>query len=326
MLEIVARNGQSEKAEFFLPDEVAEVTYSAFLDFVKAEEKYHNANSTDEGDPAEAISRILDAVRTFVDGPVESLPFEGESKDDLSLVWLYRYFAGLIKDYVPRSGESSEAYEDRVLKRGGFDTAFSCRYAGETYYIEPDRVKRYLGAQKSYTVGEVVEISEVDRLLSREAEKTGDPDGSLTFERDLTAMAVLLRKEGEALPVNTPERIAFLRSRAEHFQNLPMHIVLGVRFFLASMCGVYGLSLATLPSFMASLERNSPATLRRLRRKAKQERVKQGYLNTLIKKSVVSGFIRRLRKTAGSIVLALHRGSLPFRLIMPMLPTCFLST
>ena len=79
--------------------------------------------------------------------------------------------------------------------------------------------------------------------MDKEIEKTGDLYGELEFERELRVMAVLLRKEGEQLPINVAERKIWIENRAKHFQGLPLDIVMGVRFFLFSIWIGFKMSL-----------------------------------------------------------------------------------
>jgi len=245
----------TEIGVFKIPISVSEITFSEFLDFRAAEDKFFEVVSPesyektpqeadaspllddlsgiDDYDPKKAEDALAAIISVFVRGPVEKLPlnFPGEDPsealrrpfafDFLSKFRLYGHLFSLIRDKMEE------------VEKEGIDHTFSAEYKGEAFFIEPDDAKRVL-MLKTYEAGEVVTISRNDQLLTEAIEKNGDPSRAIEFERELRAMAVLLRKKGERLPSNIRDLTQFIDDRARHFSALPMDIVLRVRFFLAS--------------------------------------------------------------------------------------------
>lgn len=213
--------------EFEVPTVTQEITFGAFLDFRVHENRFFEASEAGE---KEADQHIRKALSFIVKGDLSKLPYH-LPKDDiriilstafnfshLSITRLWGHIVCLIEAYGKE--------EDPDI-----NSSYSIEYKGETFFLEPDTARRFLGA-KTYSYGEVAEVEEIDRQLGREIEKKGDPTRSLEYERELRVMAVLLRKEGEKLPFHPAERREFLEGRMNHFKDLPMTAVLDVRFFL----------------------------------------------------------------------------------------------
>ncbi len=213
--------------DYEVPLDLSDISYSAYLDFRKAEENYFRENAEAESIPRETLEKALSFVIT---GDLSVLPFNTPGDDPataastayrfdyLSILRLYGHISALL--------DQAEAHEADIRK------SLEVSYKGEKYYLEPDAARRFGEIPKGYTIGEVVTIDESDRLLTDKIEGDGDPSGSLEFERELRALAVLLRKDGEELPVDITGRARFLEDRAVHFKELPADVVLQVRFFL----------------------------------------------------------------------------------------------
>lgn len=218
---------QTNIGEFEVPASVEEITFSAFLDFRVHENRFFEAAEKAE---EEADHHIRKALSFIVKGDLQKLPYHLPSDDlrlvlssafnfsHLSITRLWGHIVCLIEAY----GKDEDP---------DIDSAYAIEYKGESFFLEPDTARRFLGA-KTYSFGEVAEVEEIDRQLGKEIEKKGDPTRSLEYERELRVMAILLRKEGEKLPFHPAKRREFLESRMNHFKDLPMTTVLDVRFFL----------------------------------------------------------------------------------------------
>jgi hypothetical protein len=228
MIELTIQQDGKEEV-FKVPMDPSDITYSDFIDFRKLEEQYFSAlQGEEEGEDPEGL--ITNAVAAVISGPVEilplSLPGDDIEKvvetpfmlDHLSKLRLYGHIVSIIDQHQP--------------EKVNIDKRYAVEYKGQTYYLEPIEARRHLLAEdKTYEVGEVTQVEESDRLLTAKIDKYGDPDGILEFERELRAMAVLLRKEEEYLPVNVRARTHFIEKHMKLFAGLPMDVVLNVRFF-----------------------------------------------------------------------------------------------
>ncbi len=216
-----------------VPTHPGQITYSRYLDFKKEEEAYMQMNLEDQDDQA---AEYLAAAVTNIVGDCSALQYIILGDDigqmikdgymlpmgeEISTTRLYVHIISMISQY------------DELLTSGTniVDGSYKVDFEGETYYIDPMMVERHFGSQKGYTTGEVVEIKSLERELRLVKESQKDLDGGMEFGLSLKAMAILLRRKGELLPLKFREREAFLTKRAELFAGLPMDVVLGTRFF-----------------------------------------------------------------------------------------------
>lgn len=75
-------------------------------------------------------------------------------------------------------------------------------------------------------------LDRAEKFISEETAKRGDPDGSLMYTMYLHLLAVLLRKDGEQMPISDTEREAWILSRVAHFQDIDAQTALNLDFFL----------------------------------------------------------------------------------------------
>lgn len=75
-------------------------------------------------------------------------------------------------------------------------------------------------------------MDKAEAFIKEETAKRGDPDGSLMFSMYLHLLAVLLRKEGEQMPIGDAEREAWILDRATYFQEIDAQTALNLDFFL----------------------------------------------------------------------------------------------
>lgn len=133
--------------------------------------------------------------------------------------------------------------------------SFRVTYKGEVYCIPQVLYDAATGQPhfEPLTLLEGVEVAEYKRLSEGpEARATtrkslaeqmgvdeaevpeGDIEGTVWFSEVLTTLAHLLRKEGEALPLDDMERERFIQGRKAHFQQIDAATALDVDFFLLS--------------------------------------------------------------------------------------------
>lgn len=205
---------------------------------------------------------------TFVDGGMKELGLLAIGSS-VTLIKLYWHIVTLVNSYT---GEFSKDVVERYAKGEknilqSITSHFSVNYKGETYYIEPDRAKRMLSL-KGYTVGEVLEVEEFERYYKREIEKLGDKQGSFEMALDMSVMAVLLRKDGEKLPIRKLEREQFIATRGRHFGGLGMDVVLRCLFF----SGLSQIELKQILPFMLQFTENQTSSLQEKNGKKRRRR------------------------------------------------------
>lgn len=227
----------------------------------------------------EILETLTKSLAAIIPERLNSIPITNDGEDlkallengidwmdgnDISLVRLTCYLCNLFKNYialVPPIG-----------------VAYSCEYKDETYFIEPERVKRLnIGKEKGkgWTTDEVNEFTEYQRIFDKKIETKGDPDGSLEFEMCLLQLAILLRKEGEEMPETRDERRKWVYERSRHFADMPMSTVYEVRTFFLRTLGnllmsriMQRISGKPLPSLTSKKEAtNTTGKQKRTRRK-----------------------------------------------------------
>lgn len=77
---------------------------------------------------------------------------------------------------------------------------------------------------------EVLDKAEV--FIKEETAKRGDPDGSLMYTMYLHLLAVLLRKDGEQMPIGDADRERWILERVDYFQHIDAQTALNLDFFL----------------------------------------------------------------------------------------------
>lgn len=75
-------------------------------------------------------------------------------------------------------------------------------------------------------------MDRAEKFIADETAKRGDPDGSLMFTMYLHLLAVLLRKEGEQMPIGDTEREVWILERVAYFQEIDAQTALNLDFFL----------------------------------------------------------------------------------------------
>jgi hypothetical protein len=200
----------------FIPISVNDITFAQYLDVKKSFEAVKELPS---------IEAVIQVAQHFVDAneiPIgEQVPDNfmftlGKKEQTVTAMKVYYHVLNLINAY--QQDNPSESFE----------------YKGETYYIS-SVVNDGLNAQEG------IITSEIERRWSEIAQGKAtdikgnlilDDNGNFEFSLNLRLFAVLCRKKGESIPIDIRERDKWLTERAELFKDIPMNIVLDVRFFL----------------------------------------------------------------------------------------------
>lgn len=198
-----------------LPADVSQITFSQFLD-IKAVENKHRGNW-------EQI--VIETVKLFTEVDEKTEFGKHDSRIELgkefTVVGAYYWIVGMIADYISNLPEGEPQY--------------SFKHKGVKYVVTEDRVHGMTG--RKHTVGEVIEALHFQQLFEKAASKVEegeifDGDCAFEFQLGLREIALICRQPGEKLPIDPGPRKAFLDERMLIFEDLPMHLVLNVRFFL----------------------------------------------------------------------------------------------
>lgn len=249
---ITYKTDQEHTIDF--PLTIEEITFKQFVEFRAREDMFFKSNLEDEDgniiqvDPAQrvidSLDRMLETLSELVTGDLKQLPVASPGEDvnvlyeegfmytgmnlwttELNLVRLYIHCVNIIRYYEPE-----EVYKDV--------SEYKIDWRGKTYQInQEEAVKSLLGL--SFTAGEAITVLEFQKKAHQLTEKHGDQDGNLAFNLGLQELAVLLRLPGEKLPVQRRKRIRFIDKRAKLFADIPLDVVMDVRFFFLHILTSY---------------------------------------------------------------------------------------
>jgi len=243
-------------ADFFIPLSCMDITYKQFIEFRAAEQEFFKANQPDEDDQGEdegseednsagepnytdpeyinkierSTFHMVNVCSMLCRGPIESIPiaiagdnvaqliesgFTFGFNDEVTLIRLYCHIVNLINGYKPHKPTKDYQYT----------------WLGVEYFIDPNEAYDALTGQ-SHTVGEALTVLQLQKQAVAVIEQKGDKDGNVSFNLGLGELAVLLRPKGVKVPVSKKERTAFINRQKKIFEDLPLSVVLDVRFFL----------------------------------------------------------------------------------------------
>jgi hypothetical protein len=232
--------------ELEFPITIEEIKFKQFVEFRAAEDLFFKSNLEDEeGNPIETeplqrsidgIDRMLVTLKALCIGDLKQLPLTVPNEDinelyksgfcytlnnlwseELTLIRLYVHCVNIIRNY--KTEDVFEEGKDYVLN-----------WKDNKYVInQDDSAKHLLGL--SFTAGEAITTLEFQKKTHQVSKKHGDPEGNLAFNLGLQEIAVLLRKPGEKLPIQRRKRIKFIDKRAKIFEDIPLDIIMDVRFF-----------------------------------------------------------------------------------------------
>lgn len=259
---------KGEKGSIILGTDPEDFTYGEYLDFLKCAERYAAILEKDDPDAFEP-ELLYEAVSYLIPGDIGMLPLylpddkKGEAlpplTKGLSVFRLYYFLQAVMARHIPSFDLSGDDY--------------SCEYKGEKFFLKQRRAVNMISDAAVATV-EVVETNILYKILKDAVVRnSGDPFGQLEFEADTKMMAILLRREGEELPVNKIKRDAFIRERAEYFKDLPMTVVLDVTFFLTRISRVLKKSLY----IQRSLKERPLSALSKVRMKRSKKHARRSF-------------------------------------------------
>lgn len=210
----------AQAGDIQIPMLPSEIKFSNFCAFQAKEKEFLESKEKEL-----AIVEMVKAAYEIED--IDSIPYIPESLekdytfslgDPVTILRLYMHFVNTINQFDPKISED-----------------FELEYKGEKFVIDSQGVMSAINGA-AYTTGEVITTFEYQRVLNK---KPNHFDGAVDMQLGLIEMAILLRKPGERLPHRPAERDQFISERATFFKDLPMDVVLGVRFFLLDMLKNY---------------------------------------------------------------------------------------
>lgn len=177
------------------------------------------------------VKAILNAIAVSIDEDIRAFQV------------LFAYASSLFSNYKPQI---------RSLDECVFEL-------GDSIYRIPTHGFRTLTAlpevPSDLSVREAIEAYEIARIAqSRIANSEGVDDGSALYTYYINLCAVLLRKEGEDLPISEVEMENFVMQRSMYFDALPISagIAFDIDFFFANMMKPYEQTRAAV-GFLSNL-------------------------------------------------------------------------
>lgn len=253
-----------------VPFDASQMKYSDFLDFKKMEQKFIKQHTIDpegvedmtdedikefqkiEIDHESLNLHLVDALSYIIGGDISNMDFNSPNDDveklisegyvlnigdEITTIRLYAHVITIINQYEPETidkGYKVEWFDVEYNKDQSKSKNVKC-----DYFVEPEAALRIMAGDKTYTNGEVISAIEYDRSANKEIDSVGDESGNIEFNLSLAQLAILLRREGERLPMRRKDRIRFIDRRKRIFENLTLDVVLNVRFFLSAIIQSY---------------------------------------------------------------------------------------
>lgn len=219
-------------SEFDVPSSIYEVPLNRYIDFI-----IEVGNSTPENylqQHAKAVSAFYGVDLMVVFSGVYEAEKDKETFEMNTVAQLHGYAAGLIDAHL------------RVLAATPTITINTphFEFCGERYNI-PLIATKVLASGISEVLPNLTVIESIEAMEANRAYETvvsEDETGSQLFAKYLRLLAILCRKDGEALPVDEAERENFILDRANLFGGLNGEMIsagvaLDVDFFLTAFSG-----------------------------------------------------------------------------------------
>lgn len=193
-----------------IPMSCDEITLSQWADYREAEDKFLESNS---------LEHLIESMKVLYGDELGDLEV-GKADDELILgkiptfMGLYRHTTQLINGFKPE-----------ILTM-----PFSYEYEGAMYFISAADTALVAGLHP-ITVNEAVTLLELTRHV-------GEGYGAL-YNLTISHLAVLLRKEGEQLPLMIADRERFIDQRKYLWKDAPMSLALNIQaYFNALIIGI----------------------------------------------------------------------------------------
>lgn len=213
---------QQPVVQFDIPQTAAEIRLVQYIDFLVALRKWKEDETNDAAQMGRAVAAFLGVdivdLAQIKFGRVQEYDQQAMEMVD-SLYKIYMVISKVVGEYKPKIRNS----EDLRVQYKGVDLVMPGHMKMAAIGIED------LGALSFL---EAVETYELKRVTQEVMEKEGDPEGSYLYSQYLGVLALLLRKPGEALPVDDVQRAAFLQQRKVFFKDITLDIALDLDFFL----------------------------------------------------------------------------------------------
>lgn len=191
-----------------------ELPLNRYIDFVTVQRKFDTEKANPFSIMAQAVSYLLGIdVNELIEA--EMFGDETEGMREQTIQSLYAYGCKLVGDHKPalRVGDKIKV--------------------GEHWYMIPSiNIQHLVGEGGNLNLLELVESYEIRRVVRNRIAKEGDEEGSLWFSEYCNLLAVLLRREGERLPIDDRQRLVFIDDRTVELQNIDAGTALDVDFFL----------------------------------------------------------------------------------------------
>ena len=203
-------------------------------------------------DPEELLREVIfsiedDPVLVYDEKSPESVDYVIRDGDEISILRLYLHIDTIIRSYQT---VDAEYYSIWYGKEGEVE---------EEYIIRDDILKSVIDGDNDLTTGEAVEVmqfqSQLKKLQEMRDEKLDEEedgqvvDGAFLVAQEwkarLQEAAILLRREGDKLPLHKLEREKWIKDRSAHLRDIGLKEMLDVRFFLTNSC-VYHMTIAHL--------------------------------------------------------------------------------
>lgn len=188
----------------------------------------------------EIIGLYIKALHYVCKGDVEKLPYtdmQGD-KEINSLTGLLRHLFAIEGRYKPSDPAielvvyGSEKVKPSIFaKKIKLKEGVYFRKGGVLYGIEGKRLARLISGVAGLSVGETVEVIELERR-GVDLKVTHPHLGrGIDFNINLAILAILLRRKGEALPMDVKDRELWIEDRKKVFEEISFGAVLDVRAF-----------------------------------------------------------------------------------------------
>jgi hypothetical protein len=247
MIKIRVETANGEQQEIRLISDYREVTHSQYIDFMYAKGRYSEAvvsiDPTQDGATA-----MAEALSFVTEGDISNIPFMLPEDDleagtlpplqeGISLLRMFFFAESVLMAYSP---------EDRKQELLAEDYAYT--HKGKKRVLTQKRATRAI-AKRGMTTMEVIETNALYHTLNQLLKVKSDKYGERHFEADLKMLAILLRPEGEALPLRMKERNEYIEQNARELSDVPNYVIKDVSFFLTRTCKALEVSVST-PLFL----------------------------------------------------------------------------